>query len=175
MKKVLCIGSVTTDVIIKPVDALPTPGELQFIDSSSMFVGGCASNASIDLAKLGVPVSLCVKLGKDLFGHFVYDTCKDAGVDVRGCVMDENVQTTTSIVCVNSEGERSFLYNGGSTSAMTDKDIPDELIADADIVFLAGALLTHGLDGLPQRCLQRLRAWANSPSWTPLGIPPAVG
>ena len=66
MKKVLCIGSVTTDVIIKPVDALPTPGELQFIDSSSMFVGGCASNASIDLAKLGVPVSLCVKLGKDL-------------------------------------------------------------------------------------------------------------
>lgn len=63
--------------------------------------------------------------------------------------MDENVQTTTSIVCVNSEGERSFLYNGGSTSAMTDKDIPDELIADADIVFLAGALLTHGLDGEP--------------------------
>ena len=41
MKKVLCIGSVTTDVIIKPVDALPTPGELQFIDSSSMFVGSC--------------------------------------------------------------------------------------------------------------------------------------
>ncbi len=149
MKKVLCIGSVTTDVIIKPVDALPTPGELQFIDSSSMFVGGCASNASIDLAKLGVPVSLCVKLGKDLFGHFVYDTCKEAGVDVSGCVMDENVQTTTSIVCVNSEGERSFLYNGGSTSAMTDKDIPDSLIADADIVFLAGALLTHGLDGEP--------------------------
>ena len=63
--------------------------------------------------------------------------------------MDENVQTTTSIVCVNSEGERSFLYNGGSTSAMTDKDIPDSLIADADIVFLAGALLTHGLDGEP--------------------------
>ena len=149
MKKVLCIGSVTTDVIIKPVDALPTPGELQFIDSSSMFVGGCASNASIALAKLGVPVSLCVKLGKDLFGHFVYDTCKEAGVDVSGCVMDENVQTTTSIVCVNSEGERSFLYNGGSTSAMTDKDIPDSLIADADIVFLAGALLTHGLDGEP--------------------------
>ena len=149
MKKELCIGSVTTDVIIKPVDALPTPGELQFIDSSSMFVGGCASNASIDLAKLGVPVSLCVKLGKDLFGHFVYDTCKEAGVDVSGCVMDENVQTTTSIVCVNSEGERSFLYNGGSTSAMTDKDIPDSLIADADIVFLAGALLTHGLDGEP--------------------------
>ena len=149
MKKVLCIGSVTTDVIIKPVDNLPKPGELQFIDNSSMFVGGCASNASMDLAKLGVPVSLCVKLGKDLFGGFVYDTCKAAGVDVSGCIIDPTVQTTTSIVCVNSDGERSFLYNGGSTSAMTDEDIPEKLIEEADIVFLAGALLTHGLDGEP--------------------------
>lgn len=149
MKKVLCIGSVTTDVIIKPVDALPTPGALQFIDTTSMFVGGCASNASMDLAKLGVPVSLCVKLGEDLFGGFVYDTCKAAGVDMSGVIRDPSVQTTTSIVCVNSEGERSFLYNGGSTSALTETDITDAVLADADIVFLAGALLTHKLDGEP--------------------------
>lgn len=63
--------------------------------------------------------------------------------------MDKNVQTTTSIVCVNSEGERSFLYNGGSTSAMVESDITDELLQSCDIVFLAGALLTHKLDGEP--------------------------
>ena len=149
MKKVLCIGSVTTDVMIKPVDNLPTPGALQFIDNTSMFVGGCASNASMDLAKLGVPVSLCCKLGDDLFGSFVYDTCKATGVDVSGVIKDKNVQTTTSIVCVNSEGERSFLYNGGSTSAMVESEITDELLQNCDIVFLAGALLTHKLDGEP--------------------------
>lgn len=149
MKKILCIGSVTTDVIIKPVDRLPDPGVLQFIDSSKMFVGGCAANASIDLAKLGVPVSLICKLGKDLFGNFVYDTAKEHGVDVRGVIMDESVQTTTSIVCVTSEGERSFLYNGGSTSALTLEEISDEVLQDCDIVFIAGALLTHKLDGEP--------------------------
>ncbi len=149
MKKILCIGSVTTDVMIKPVDKLPTPGELQFIDSTSMFVGGCASNASMDLAKLGVPVALCCKVGDDLFGNFVYDTCKETGVDVSGVVMDASVQTTTSIVLVSSDGERSFLYNGGSTSDMVDTDIPDRLIEECDIVFLAGALLTHKLDGEP--------------------------
>lgn len=149
MKKVLCIGSVTTDVIIKPVDHLPTPGELQYIDSSKMFVGGCASNASIDLAKLGVPVSLVCKLGKDLFGNFVYDTAKANGVDVSGVVFDGNVQTTTSIVCVNSEGERSFLYNGGSTSELTVEEISDKVLEDCDIVFIAGALLNHKLDGEP--------------------------
>ena len=50
MKKVLCIGSVTTDVIVKPVDQVPTPGELWSVDSVSTHVGGCASNAAIDLA-----------------------------------------------------------------------------------------------------------------------------
>ncbi len=149
MKKVLCIGSVTTDVIIKPVDHLPNPGELQYIDSSAMFVGGCASNASMDLAKLGVPVLLCCKLGQDLFGHFVYDTCKAAGVDVTPVIFDPSVQTTTSIVCVGSSGERSFLYNGGSTSALMVEEIPKTALEQADIVFIAGALLNHKLDGEP--------------------------
>lgn len=149
MKKVLCIGSVTTDVIIKPVDKLPEPGALQYIDSSNMFVGGCASNASIDLAKLGVPVSLVCKLGKDLFGNFVYETAKGYGVDCSGVVFDDDVQTTTSIVCVGSSGERSFLYNCGSTSALTVDEISDEVLADSDIVFIAGALLNHKLDGEP--------------------------
>lgn len=149
MKKVLCIGSVTTDVIIKPVDHLPNPGELQYIDSSAMFVGGCASNASMDLAILGVPVSLCCKLGNDLFGRFVYETCEKTGVDVSSVIFDESVQTTTSIVCVGSGGERSFLYNGGSTSALTVEEIPDRAVQEADIVFIAGALLNHKLDGEP--------------------------
>ena len=76
-----------------------------------MFVGGCASNASIDLAKLGVPVSPLRKARKKgLFGHFVYDTCKEAGVDVRGCVMDEGVQTTTlSFASTPTAREVSFI------------------------------------------------------------------
>lgn len=174
MKKVLCIGSVTTDVMIKPVDHLPTPGALQFIDSTAMFVGGCASNASMDLAKLGVPVALCCKVGEDLFGNFVYDTCKDTGVDVSGVVKDASVQTTTSIVCVNSEGERSFLYNGGSTSAMVESDIPDRLLEECDIIFLAGALLTHKLDGEPaarmfQKAQQMGKYTVMDTAWDPTG------
>ena len=55
MKKILCIGSVTTDIMLSPVDALPRPGVLQAVGTSSIHVGGCASNAAIDLAKLGSP------------------------------------------------------------------------------------------------------------------------
>ncbi len=155
MKKVLCIGSVTADVIVKPVDQVPTPGELWSVDSINTYVGGCASNAAIDLAKLGVPVTLSCKVGKDSFGDFVIKTAKENNVDVSGIVADDSVATTVSIVCSSSSGERSFLYYPGSASAFTASDVADELIDDADIVFVAGAMLLSSFDGEP--CAELMR------------------
>ena len=109
MKKVLCIGSVTTDVIVNPADSVPPAGTLRAVDSVTTHVGGCASNAAIDLAKLGIPG------GAFLQGRFRQlrrvcqgSTAAAAGVDVRGVVSDPSVSTTVSIVCVSSSGERSF-------------------------------------------------------------------
>ena len=149
MKKVLCIGSVTTDVIVKPVNQVPTPGELWSVDGVSTHVGGCASNAAIDLAKLGVPVTLSCKVGKDSFGDFVIKTAKENGVNTDGIVADETVATTVSIVCINSSGERSFLYYPGSAAAFRMEDVTDELIDSVDIVFVAGAMLLTEFDGNP--------------------------
>ena len=149
MKKILCIGSVTTDIIVSPVDHLPPPGTLQAVRGTSMHVGGCASNASIDLAKLGVPAALCCKLGGDSFGDFVLSEVSRAGVDITGVVRDDAVPTTSSVVCVNSEGERSFLYNPGSTSEFRAEDVPESLVEECDIVFVAGAMLLAAFDGAP--------------------------
>lgn len=149
MKKVICIGSVTTDVIVTPADSIPDSGTLRAVDSITTHVGGCAANAAIDLAKLGVPVMLCCKLGKDSFGDFVYKTTSEHKVDVSGIVFDQAVGTTVSVVCVSSAGERSFLYSPGSTSALTERDVPAELLNQADIVFVAGAMLLSSFDGKP--------------------------
>ncbi|MBQ8338635.1 MAG: carbohydrate kinase family protein [Oscillospiraceae bacterium] len=154
MKKVLCVGSVTTDVIVSPVDNIPNPGELKAIKSASTHVGGCAANAANDLAKLGVPVVLSCKVGKDSFGDFVKSTAKANGVDVKG-VVSGDVDTTVSIVCVSSQGERSFLYNPGSAADFKLSDIPDELIDECDIVFVAGAMLLTSFDGAP--CAELMR------------------
>lgn len=87
MKSILCAGCVTTDVIVSPVDALPEPGQLAAVGSTQVHVGGCAANAAIDLAKLGLPAMLCALVGGDSFGRFVRDTAQAAGVDVSGLVM----------------------------------------------------------------------------------------
>ena len=155
MKKICCIGSVTTDIILSSVDALPARGMLQKIDSASTHVGGCAANAAIDLARLGVPALLCCKVGTDSFGDFVLRTCEEAGVDTRGMLRDAAVSTTTSVVCVNTDGERSFLYCGGSTSALRAGEISLPLLEECDIIFVGGAMLLTAFDGAP--CGELLR------------------
>lgn len=155
MKKILCIGSVTADVIVSPADSIPTPGTLRAVESVSTHVGGCAANAAIDLAKLGIPVLLSCKVGTDSFGDFVEKTASEAGVDTRGVVRDPRVNTTVSIVCVSSSGERSFLYHPGSASAFVQEDVPASLLDEADIVFVAGAMLLTQFDGAPCAALLR--------------------
>ena len=149
MKKILCIGSVTTDVIVTPANDVPPPGTLRAVDGVATHVGGCAANAAIDLAKLGAPVTLSCAVGADSFGDFVKKTAADSGVDVSGVVTNPAVSTTVSIVCVNTSGERSFLYNPGSAAAFTENDVPDALLEQADIVFVAGAMLLTAFDGEP--------------------------
>lgn len=159
MKKIACVGSITADIIVKPVDSVPQAGTLRAVDGVEMHVGGCASNAAIDLAKLGVPSVLFCRLGNDNFGEFVKFSCEKQGVDISGVVFCDGDITTGSVVCINSSGERSFLYNPGSTARITLEDINMEAISACDIVFVAGAFLLGSFDGKDcAKLLQQARA-----------------
>jgi len=149
MKKTVCIGSVTTDILISPVDNLPAPGVLQSISGLNILVGGCAANAAIDMSKIGVPSKLVCKIGTDALGALVKKSVEDTGIDTKGLIIDGNVQTTTSIVCIASNGERSFLYAPASVASMTREEIPMDYLNDCDIVFVSGANLLTSFDGAP--------------------------
>ena len=155
MKKILCIGSVTVDIIVKPASTVPAPGTLRAVESVSTLVGGCATNCANDLAKLGAPVSISCLVGNDMMGDFVKKEMTKFGVDTRGIVQRDDVQTTVSVVCIYESGERSFLYNPASSAAFTLEDISDEVLADCDIVFVGGAMLLSSFDGEPTRKLMK--------------------
>ncbi len=174
MKKILCIGGVTTDIILSPVDSLPPPGVLRAVQSASTHVGGCAANAAIDLGKLGVPVALSCQVGQDTLGDFVIEQAGGAGVDTQWIVRGGE-PTTCSIVCVNSQGERCFLYYPGSTSAYSIESLPASPPRDCDIVFVAEALLLDSFDGQPAgEYLARARAQGAytvmDTAWDPDGV-----
>lgn len=158
MKKILCIGSITTDIIVTPADSIPDPGTLRAVNSITQHTGGCAMNAAAALGKLGVPVALSCRVGRDGMGDFVRNSAAGYGIDVRGVVSGDE-PTTVSVVCVSSTGERSFLYSPGSSAAFTLDDISDEVLDDCDIVFVAGAMLLTAFDGEPAaKFFQKARA-----------------
>lgn len=167
MKKILCVGNVTTDIIVNPADDFPQLGTLKSVDSISTHVGGCATNAAIDMAVLGTPVTISCKVGKDSFGEFVKNTVSSYGVDTSGMVIGD-VGTTVSIVCVSSKhkGERSFLYSPGSSADFKIEDIDMSLVDINDIIFVAGAMLMTSFDGKP--CAEFMKKCRESGKYTVL-------
>ena len=147
MKKILCIGSVTADLLVRTVDALPRPGTLQGVDSVTVYPGGCAVNAALDLQRLGGRVALSCLVGNDTFASTLCSHFKKEGLSTEGVVAREGVSTTVSVVLISSGGERSFLYLPGSAALFNKEDILPSVYDEAEIVFVAGAMLLPSFEG----------------------------
>src|SRR5947207_4699973 len=90
---VVCAGVVVADHLCTPIAHVPAAGELVAADELVLNIGGCASNAAVDLARLGVRAAVCGRVGDDLLGRFVAETLVAAGVDVRGLTIDPDRAT----------------------------------------------------------------------------------
>ena len=147
MFDVACIGIIVADIIAKPVDDIPASGRLELIDTVELHTGGCAANAAINMAKIGLNVTLGGKIGNDFFGSSISHMIKSEGVDISGVVAGKKSITSSSIVLSHSSGERSFLHCFGANAEFKDTDINLEIINEANIIFIAGALLMPAFDG----------------------------
>lgn len=149
MKRILCVGNACVDVTVKPVDRLPETGTLQFVDSITTSVGGCAANAAMVLAKLGADVRVCTAVGDDGFGDYILSAFRKFGLATDDVRRFDGLSTAASIVQVCSTGERSFLHDPGVTSVYAPGDVSEKTLCESDIVFLTGAMIMRGFDGGP--------------------------
>lgn len=149
MDEICCIGILVADVIVKTVDQMPSKGKLGLVNRMDLFSGGCAMNAAIDMAKIGLKVSLVGRIGNDGFGAFLKNSLIAEGVSVEGLVTDYENQTSASVVLSASDGERTFLHCLGANAKFCEKDVSLEIIDKANVVFAAGSLLMPSFDGHP--------------------------
>jgi sugar/nucleoside kinase (ribokinase family) len=122
---VVVAGLAVVDIIGRPVGLrnFPRTGSIRLLESVTMVLGGNACNVGIDLAKLGLRVGVITRLGDDALGAFALREFTRHHITTECVTLDPRCQTSATMVCVDSEGERTFLHSRGSMRHFSKKDI----------------------------------------------------
>ena len=113
MSGVLCCGNLVVDILARPVDRFPW-GTTTLVESIEQHLGGNGASTSYTLGKLGTPVRLLGMLGADAFGDLAVNKLAGAGVDTAW-IARSTAPTATTVVMVNSSGDRMFLHRLGAS------------------------------------------------------------
>lgn len=142
----LCCGILFADVICTPVDHVPEAGELVAADAIELSLGGCAANAALDLARLGVRVGVAGCVGDDTLGRFVVESLQRGGVETRGIRRIAGINTATTMV-VNVRGQdRRFVSSPGANTRMTVEHVPPDWLREARVLYVGGYLMLPALE-----------------------------
>lgn len=156
---VTCLGILTADVIARPLDGPPTPGQLTLMESVSLCGGGCALNTATALAHLGIETAVVGKVGCDAFGDFLVRTIDERALHGAGVLRDAEAPTSASVVLVDRLGERTFLHVTGANGTLRAGDLDVDALCAGRALHVGGALVLPQLDGEPTaRLLAAARA-----------------
>lgn len=150
---VACAGMVVVDHLTPPIARLPRAGELVPVDQLVLNIGGGAANTAVDLTRLGVGVSICARVGDDIFGRFATETLVAHGVDVKALRIDLRRATSQTLI-VNVRGEdRRFIHSVGANLEFTSADIDQVLDPPTRVLHIGYFLILPELDagGLAER------------------------
>ncbi len=147
MKKVACVGILVADVIVEKVSRYPENGKMAPVNSIVMCNGGNAMTAAINLRKLETESYIIGMIGNDMFGEFLKSKLLESGTNISGLKTNDNVQTSTSVLMIDDEGERSYFHCTGTNSVFSEEDIDYSVIEKCDMVFVTGSFLMDRFDG----------------------------
>ena len=132
--RILVIGDVMTDVIVRPEGPLARGSDRRA--SISVQPGGSAANQAAWLASFGVRVDFVARVGAaDVESEAA--RFKAIGVTPH-LVGDPDRETGRLIALIDPDGERSFLTDRGANESLEADDIPDALIERAALIHLSG-------------------------------------
>lgn len=142
----LCAGILFADIACAPIPRLPNAGELMPTDHVQLGLGGCAANAGLDLAKVGVRVGVSGCVGGDAFGQFIVQTLTDGGVDTAGIHRIPDSGTACSMIVNVKDQDRRFISTPGANTRYTSAHIPSEWVRQAKVFYVGGFLVMPGLE-----------------------------
>ena len=145
---VVCAGMVVVDHVTPPMPRLPSAGELVPVDQLVLNIGGGAANTAVDLTRLGVPVSICARVGDDILGRFATETLVAHGVDVKALRSIRSRPTSQTLI-LNVRGEdRRFIHSLGANREFTAADMDAALDPPPRVLHIGYFLILPELDAV---------------------------
>ncbi|MEZ8143838.1 aminoimidazole riboside kinase [Enterovibrio sp. FF113] len=88
--------------------------------------GGAPANVAVAVSRLGGDVGFFGRVGDDPFGRFLAATLKHENVNIDHLVLDQDKRTSTVVVDLDANGERSFTFmvKPSADQYMMPEDIP---------------------------------------------------
>lgn len=139
--QITCAGSAVFDILAKSSGELPI-GVLGLVDTFSTAEGGPALRTGRVLAGMGIETRLIIPVGDDIFGRSFRQTVPAPHLHVE--FVDSPFPTSTSMVFVDREGERTMMHNIGADASITAEVV--EGGPQAPFLHVGGALVLPGLD-----------------------------
>lgn len=155
MKSVFGIGNPLIDVVIQASDAdlaalaldkgimhlVSEDRQREILDhfgtaARTYRPGGAAPNTLIALAGLGIPATICGKIGNDEFGRTYNEQVAAYGITSR--LMSGDGATGSSIILVTPDGERTMNTHLGMCQEFGVADLDEELLAASDYLYFTG-------------------------------------
>ena len=138
---VLCIGVLVADIFSSPLNRIPASGEIVIVEDLLLSTGGCATNMSIDLAKLGVKVGVVGKTGNDIFADFIAQDLQKKGVDTSNILSSPSAPTSRTMILPVIGEDRRYIHSVGANAEFKVSDIHLEKVSQAKVLAVGGYLL----------------------------------
>ena len=115
------VGLCTVDIHAYPVENLPKPGEISFVDKISLSVAGTAAGTAVACQKLGMNVQLRCAVGRDFMGDvIVRSLLQRHNIDTSGLqILVEHPTSSTVINVEPKTGGRPCLHQFGAADHLT--------------------------------------------------------
>lgn len=123
------VGSCVVDVLARPVK-LDSPigrGALVECEPLGLATGGIVSNAGITLARLGMRTAAFTSVGNDEWAQVILRRFAAEGIDTSAVATKTDRSTSTSVVMIGADGDRSFLHYGGAPRLLDKRALLDRL------------------------------------------------
>ncbi len=111
---ILVVGSLNMDQVVS-VPHMPVRGEtLLGAGALKLIPGGKGANQAVTMARLGAPITMAGRVGKDTFGEQLVEALHGDGIDTGLIVADQEEATGIAFIFLTPERDNAIIVASGA-------------------------------------------------------------